>query len=124
MGKTTIGFGVLLILLGIAGYLGSAESSPTALIPAGFGIALAILGAIALNEAMRKHAMHVAAMLGLLGVLGAGRGVVVWLLGKPMSSLAVGSQLAMLLLCALFLGLCVNSFRMARRARAESGGAA
>ena len=39
----------------------------TALIPAAFGLALLLCGALALKESRKKHAMHAAAMVGLLG---------------------------------------------------------
>lgn len=70
MAKITIGFGVALIVLGIIGFL--PHRAPTALIPTYIGAALAICGAIALKPEMRKHAMHAAVILGLIGFLGAG----------------------------------------------------
>lgn len=40
----TIGFGILLILLGVGSYMTTATSSFTALIPAFFGVAISVLG--------------------------------------------------------------------------------
>src|SRR5207253_7402475 len=76
-------FGLLLVGLGVDGYadvvglIGPTEPhSPTALIPAYFGAALILCGLIALNENLLKHAMHAAAMVGLVGLLaGAGMGL-------------------------------------------------
>ncbi len=40
MARVTIVFGVLLIVLGLVGYLGTGSVHPTALIPTWFGLAL------------------------------------------------------------------------------------
>jgi uncharacterized membrane protein len=122
MAPVSMVFGVLLIAVGLLGYFGTDTTSPTALIPAGIGLLLLLLGLLALKEGLRKHAMHVAAMVGLLGTVGA--------LVRPVRTLAAGeeiknpaaltSQLVTAALCALFLGLCVHSFIQARRRRAAA----
>jgi uncharacterized membrane protein len=117
--NTTILFGLLLTVLGLAGYLIAGAASVTALIPAFFGIVLLALGFLARAEAMRKHAMHAAAAVALIGFAGA----LMSLLRAPFatrSALANFSQMAMALLTALFVVLCIKSFRDARRARAAS----
>jgi O-antigen/teichoic acid export membrane protein len=117
MASTTIVFGLLLIVLGLGGYVASGSDSVTALIPAFFGIALLVLGFLARAEQMRKHAMHAAAAVGLVGLIGA----LMSLLRAPMetrSPLANASQIAMVVLMAVFVLLCVKSFREARRRRA------
>jgi|SRR5688572_2596701 len=119
MASTTIVFGLVLTALGLAGYLLTGGVSVTALIPAFFGIVLLVLGFLARAEAMRKHAMHAAAAVGLIGFIGA----LMSLLRAPMetrSAMANVSQITMLLLTGVFVILCVNSFRAARRARAAS----
>src|SRR5688572_17450879 len=63
-------FGVLLSILGVVVYGLAEVKSITALIPTFFGIALILLGLLARKEAMRMHAMHVAALLGLFGFFG------------------------------------------------------
>ena len=57
MAKVTILFAVLLIALGLAGYLGTGSIHPTALIPAWFGLALGIFGSLAISpgEGRRKR---------------------------------------------------------------------
>ncbi len=119
MPQLTIGLGVLLVLLGVGAYFGSGAASVTALIPAFFGAPLAALGMIALRPAARKHAMHVAAALALLGFLGAGRGLAKLPAlisgGSVERPAAVAVQSAMALLCLLFVALCVKSFIEARR---------
>ena len=69
MAPIAILFGVLLGLLGpVLFFLSDPEKqSPTAFIPSGFGVALIVLGVIALNEKYRMHAMHGAALIGLIG---------------------------------------------------------
>ena len=116
MASTTIVFGLLLTLLGGAGYFLTGTSSFTALIPAVFGLLLVALGFIGRNEASRKHAMHAAATVALVGFVGA----LMSLLRTPAgvrSTVAVGSQVAMVLLTGIFIVLCVKSFIDARRAR-------
>jgi mannose/fructose/N-acetylgalactosamine-specific phosphotransferase system component IIC len=66
LANTTIGFGIVLIVLGFGGYFGSDRVSPTALIPAAFGLLLVIFGALARDEKRRKMAMHIAVTVGLL----------------------------------------------------------
>lgn len=122
MGPTTIGFGAVLMLLGVGSYLLSESRSPTALIPAFFGLALAVAGLLACKDSLRKHAMHAAAALGLLGVLGPGF-MVLRNVGKASEDIRLGalvSQSIMTLLCAVFVGLCVKSFIDARRRRQQS----
>ena len=50
MAKTTIIFGVLLVLLGLGSYFGTGRTSLTALIPAGFGLILLIIVPLLLQE--------------------------------------------------------------------------
>ena len=115
MASTTIVFGILLTLLGVAGYT-LTQTSMTALIPAIFGLLLVVLGFLARSESIRKHAMHAAAAVALIGCVGA----LIPLLRTPSGvrpALAVFSQVAMVVLTALFVALCVRSFIAARRAR-------
>lgn len=120
MPNTSIVNGFLLILVGIAGYTFSmfdGNRSWTALIPAAFGVVLTALGAAARNnESLRKHLMHAAVLVGLLGFL-----IPAWRLISSFDrltvSLAVLSQAAMSLICLFFVILCVQSFVNARRNR-------
>jgi hypothetical protein len=122
MANVTIGFGLALIALGLGGWLGTGRASLTALIPLAFGLLLAVCGALARREALRKHAMHAAAVLGLLGFLGPLRVLPQMLAllrgGAVAHRAAVLDQLAMMVLCGIFLALCIRSFVTARRARA------
>lgn len=144
MANTTIVFGIVLIGLGIVGYTGAGDTpqepaaeaqaadpnaepeaskkSVTALIPAFVGGLLALCGVLALNEKLRMHAMHGAAVVGLLGCLaGAGRGAMgigKFLSGDP--SLNQRSFLfvwLMAIICGVFVFLCVQSFIAAKKRR-------
>jgi hypothetical protein len=120
MPSTSIISGVLLILTGIMGYAFSifnGNTSLTALIPAAFGLLLVILGFLAKSrENLRKHLMHAAVLVGLLGfmiptarLVSQGRNIEI--------SLAVLSQAAMALICLFFVILSIQSFINARRNR-------
>ena len=147
MAKATIVTGLILILIGVVGYLGSDSGSSTvdtqsdqtaeqatdsaevekpkgksvtALIPAFLGSLLTVCGLLAMSEARRKLFMHIAVALGFLGFLaGAGRGAMG--LGKFLSGDPALNQRSFLfvwlmaIVCAVFVFLCVQSFRNARK---------
>ena len=117
MASITVVFGVLLMLLGLAGYFLTGTSSFTALIPAIFGLLLLVLGFLARSEPVRRRAMHAAAAVALVGCAGALFSLSRTPVG-PRSPIAVFSQAAMVVLTAAFVALCIRSFRNARRARA------
>ena len=117
MPSTTRYFGLILIVLGVASYVLTGRTSVTALIPALFGAVLVVCALVARNEAARKHAMHAAVAVGLIGALAAlGRGVPAALSGGA-SRPAVLSQLVMGVLLLIYVGLGVQSFIAARKAR-------
>ncbi|MHC5007393.1 MAG: hypothetical protein ACYTGF_08570 [Planctomycetota bacterium] len=122
MAKITIGLGLVLIALGLGGYFGTGRESVTALIPAFFGVPLLLLGLVALNERMRKHAIHIAVIVGLLGCAGTARGLMklpALLTGSEIARpTAVAVQAAMAIVCLIYVLLCVRSFVKARRAGA------
>lgn len=110
-------FGVILIVLGVGSYVATGRSSVTALIPAFFGAVLVVCALVASNEAARKHAMHAGVAIGLIGALAAlGRGVPAALSGG-VTRPAVVSQLMMGVLLLIYVGLGVQSFIAARKAR-------
>ena len=117
MPTTSIIFGTLLVLLGIAGYgygMMSDRASITALIPAFFGIVLILLGFLARSkENLRKHLMHAAIVVALLGFIATAARLVPRL-GELTFSVAVVSQIAMALICLLFVILAIKSFADAR----------
>ena len=121
MANTTVAFGVILLVLGIAGYFGTGMVSLTALIPAVFGLLLLILGVIARDPNKRKHAMHFAAMVGPIGFAGSVGGLVkafALLSGQQVERQnAVIAQAVMAILMIVFVAMCIRSFIEARRNR-------
>ncbi|MEW6741458.1 MAG: hypothetical protein AB1486_01765 [Planctomycetota bacterium] len=124
MPHLTIDFGIVLIVLGLGGYLGTGTTSVTALIPAFFGIPLLALGWAARRSpagggGARKTLMHVACGLALLGLIGAARGLpgFVSLLsgGRVERPVAVVLQTVMVFFCIGYLVAAVRSFIAARR---------
>jgi multisubunit Na+/H+ antiporter MnhF subunit len=124
MAKTTISFGVILILLGIFGFVATGSHAPTALIPAFFGLILSILGFLAITDDAKKRMlfMHIAVTLGLLGFLGTAKSIYDYIqmhMGRQFPHpIAVEEKAAMAVLMLVFVVLCVRSFIAARRARA------
>jgi len=123
MAIVSLVIGGLLIAVGVAGYMpGMSEGTPhiTALIPAFVGIALQLCGILTLlKPALTKHVMHAAAMIGVLGFLG-GVGRIVSMLMKGdgiVLDIKLYSLIAMSVLCAIFVFMCVNSFIQVRKAR-------
>lgn len=122
MPLTSIVCGILLIIIGILGYINGMltdRASITALIPAAFGLVLLLLGVFArLREPLRKHLMHAAVLVALIGfILPAGR--LLSRIGELTYSAAVVSQVSMALVCLLFVILAIKSFVDARRGAAS-----
>jgi fumarate reductase subunit D len=120
MPQLTLLFGGLLIALGPIGYALSDKgpAAMTAFIATVFGILLVICGLVAMNPGRRKHAMHAAAVVGLLGMLlPLGRLVPTLIKGNEVSAAAWVSLGGMVVLCLIFFLLCFKSFLDARKAR-------
>ena len=122
MAKITLIFALLLVALGLLGYIGTGSVHPTALIPTWIGLALGIFGffAISPNESRRKLFMHINVTIGLLGFLGglteAIRGYVhAKSAGMEPDQIALASKLTMSGLLLIYVMLCVRSFIAARR---------
>ncbi len=124
MARLAIFFGLLLIAVGLVGYFqpdlfgayDQTKISPTALIPAfiGAGIALCGLLTVAMPN-LRKHAMHVAALLGVFGFLGGFMPLRSSEFNMSKASAVSGALLSGI--CLVFIILCVKSFIDARKAR-------
>lgn len=137
MAKVTLVFAVLLIALGLVGYLGTGSAHPTALIPAWIGLALGIFGSLAIspNEGRRKLFMHINVTIGLLGFLGTVGEIVRSLMAtahgldqaraagmasgpvsfSPNFAIAFASKVTLAGLLLIYVILCVRSFIAARR---------
>jgi uncharacterized membrane protein (UPF0136 family) len=122
MAKITLIFAVLLVALGLIGYIGTGSVHPTALIPAWFGLALGIFGFLAMSdsESRRKLFMHINVTIALLGFLG---GLVEAIRGYAHARaadmapdpIALASKLTLTGLLLIYVLLCVRSFVAARR---------
>jgi hypothetical protein len=124
MAKLTLVVALVLIVLGIAVFVATGSQAPTALIPAWFGILLGILGFFANTKDSKRRMlfMHIAVTVGLIGFIFPGwraAGDLITLMhGQTvLRPIAMQEELAMALICLIFVLLCVRSFIAARRAR-------
>ena len=123
MAKLTIGFGVLLGLIGAGYFVVTGSAHPTSLIPLWFGLGLIVCGALSLTENVRRRKlwMHIAVTISLLGFLFPGfMAIKEWdaAHGGPLAHpAAVQEQAVMSVVCLIFTLLCVRSFIVARRSR-------
>ena len=115
----TFAYAIILILLGIVLFGSAEERSPTALIPAFFGIAALIAAIIAaVKKDFRKHAMHVAALIALIG----SAPLVMGLVRVFREDLAAGGMIITGVFSIGFLALCIRSFVQARKAAKTQSG--
>jgi hypothetical protein len=125
MAKLTIGFGILLILLGIFGYVATGSAHPTALIPVGIGILFAFFGVMANSSDAKKRMlwMHISvtvALLVFLGMIPAMWGVFQIFRGanfSPTAAAAMEDKAALGFFSLIYVLFCVRSFINARRSR-------
>ena len=127
MSKVTVIFGLLLCALSaivaVVLLIRGEFKGVTWLIPTGVGLPLIVLGLVAgRNAGSRKHVMHAAVTLALLGGLIAlfqGVSQIIGLVfrGGEIKPLAASMIWTMTILCFVFVGLCVQSFIAARKAR-------
>jgi len=111
--------GVVCIAVGIYSYTQgtpNAETgavSKTALIPAWIGIVFLIAAALShLKPLLHKHAMHLAALASLIGLLGAAMPIKVR--GFDLSQASVQGSILLFITCGTFLVLAIRSFIAAR----------
>ena len=122
MGKLTMIFGVLLVLVG-AGAFVLLGHHPHTLIPAAFGLVLVVLGTLANSPDVKRRMlfMHIAVTVGLLGFLGTIPGIVgvVQMASGHATARpdAARVQAIMGAICLAFVLLCVRNFIQARRLR-------
>ena len=116
MAKVTILFGLLLIVLGVVGYVGTGRSAPTALIPTYIGIVFTILGFLARRGSQKKRmtVMQIAVTLGLLLFLGTAKSIWDFIQmerGHAMlRPIAVEDKAVMSMMMLIYVLLCVRSF--------------
>jgi hypothetical protein len=123
MAKLTIAFGILLILLGVLGYVLTGSAHPTALIPCGIGLLFVLFGAMANTENSKKRMlwMHISvtvALLVFLGMIPAAIDVIRLSRGAYFAyPAAVEEKAALGLFSLIYVLFCVRSFIAARRSR-------
>lgn len=122
MARVGIVVGILLCGLTVVAMVGTPFKSPTLFIPMMLGIPVLFCGVVALNPHRRRHAMHVASVVGLLGAIAGTARAMYCLL-----ELAGGNKIdrygfkvvgAMSLVCTIFVMICVVSFIQTRRRKA------
>jgi mannose/fructose/N-acetylgalactosamine-specific phosphotransferase system component IIC len=122
LAKVTLVFALLLVALGLVGYVGTGSQHATALIPAWIGLALGIFGFLAISpdERQRKLFMHINVTIALLLWIGTcveiTRSVIfAHAAGKSPDPIAMESKEALAFLLLFYVLLCVRSFVIARR---------
>lgn len=113
----TRSIGAVLILVGLAAYLGTGMESVTALAPAVLGVLLLVLGLLAGREHLHRHMIHAALVLALFGLLASAMPLMdlpALFAGEAERPGAVLASAAMALLCLVYLVLGVRSFKAAR----------
>ncbi|HEX4310994.1 MAG TPA: hypothetical protein VHZ25_13260 [Acidobacteriaceae bacterium] len=120
MAKVTILFGLLLIVLGVVGYVGTGWKAPTALIPMYIGIVFTILGFLARKGSQKKRmlVMHIAVTLGVLAFLGTAKSIWDFIQMERgaaiLRPIAVEDKAVMSVMMLIYVLLCVRSFIKAR----------
>ncbi|MGA2633287.1 MAG: hypothetical protein ABSF16_03565 [Terracidiphilus sp.] len=122
MAKISLIFALLLVALGLLGYISTGSVHPTALIPTWIGLALGIFGFLAISpdERRRKVFMHINVTIALLGWIGTcveiTRSVMAaHAVGKSADPIAMYSKQSLALILIIYILLCVRSFVAARR---------
>jgi hypothetical protein len=126
MAGITVVFGALLIGVGVGGFVATGSSHYTALIPAGLGLLLLVLGGLSFQDRFRKHAMHAAALVGTLGFIACAVMCVpqlpAYFRGDDFPGRASFPYKAVTaVVCLAFVALCVNSFIQARIRQRKAG---
>ncbi|MGA3346001.1 MAG: hypothetical protein ABSC76_14150 [Terracidiphilus sp.] len=118
MAKVTLVFAVLLVALGLVGFLGTGSVHYTALIPTWIGLALGIGGVLAISpsESRRKLFMHINVTIGVVGTLGTIAEIIRSVVSqKEVDATALAAKTALAWLLLIYVLLCVRSFTAARR---------
>ncbi|KYH25013.1 hypothetical protein HAPAU_29650 [Halalkalicoccus paucihalophilus] len=111
--------GTALVALGVGAYVLSNFVSVTALIPAVFGVLIAVLGVVGYQRTDRQRlAAYGIGLLAVLGVLGSTRGIpdIIALLtgGAVESTIATISQGTMIVICLVLLAAVIQFIRYTR----------
>jgi hypothetical protein len=121
----TILCGILLIPLGLIIFEQTGREHYTALFPCVLGLLFVLLGGLSYKDKLRKHTMHTAALLGVVGFIATAIRAVPALVtlmsgGEVKSVPATVGTSTTAGICLVFVILCVNSFIQARRRRRQA----
>lgn len=121
MTRLASSIGVLLVVVGVGGYVMTGAASATALIPAVIGVLLVALAVWGKKPTATKHAMHGAMVVALVGAAGSARGLM------QLTALLGGGEVArpaavysQSITAVLLLFLIVAGIRSFMRARTNS----
>ena len=118
MPRTTLLLGIVLVVVGVVGWLAAGMSSWTALIPAILGVVLAVCGVLGrTNPKVWIHAALLVAVIGALGTLRNVLGLGDLVTGEAERPLAVISGTISFVLLVGYVVLGVRSFVAVRRQR-------
>ena len=116
--KLTYIAGGVLVVVGVISYIASGAASLTALIPSGLGVLLLAAAVVARNDRIRRHVMHVAMLIALVGIvatLGNTLRLGEVFAGTAERPLAVIASALTFLTLVVYLGFGIASFVQARR---------
>ncbi len=123
MRQHTLITAIICILVGLYGYTQGTPNaktgvvSKTALIPAWIGVAFLFSWLIStLKPALHKHAMHLAVVAAIIGLIGSCMPIKVR--GFDFSQASVQGSVVLFITCAVFFVAAIRSFIAARRSRA------
>lgn len=116
MPRTTIGLGIVLVVVGVIAYIATGFASWTALIPAILGAVILICGLIGLKN--QKLGVHIALVVAILGIFGTGMNVMqigALIAGEAERPAAVVTSIITFVLLIAYVITGVRSFIAARR---------
>lgn len=116
MPRTTIGLGIVLIVVGVIAYVATAFASWTALIPAILGAVILVCGLIGLKN--QKLGIHIALVVAILGIFGTAMNVMqvgALIAGEAERPAAVITSIITFVMLIVYVVMGVRSFIAARR---------
>ena len=119
----TLAIGGILTALGIIAYVVTGAASVTALIPTFVGLLLLVCAALARRPALRRHSIHAALVIAVLGAVGSLMNVVKIgdvFAGTAQRPSAIVVSTIMFVLLVFYIVMGVRSFIAARRSPAST----
>jgi hypothetical protein len=119
----TLAIGGILTALGIVAYVVTGAASVTALIPTFVGLLLLVCAALARRPALRRHSIHAALVIAVLGAVGSLMNVVKIgdvFTGTAQRPSAIVVSTIMFVLLVFYIIMGVRSFIAARRSPAPT----